>query len=107
MIRIEKEREVLFDSPPLSCAFGSPAGALAHVCSLKLLLTDVLDGLVHPLTLIIVAGLEDAATVDVAEELVSGPIHGLLFTQFTTSVYRLGCTPQRASRIEQSFSLIS
>jgi hypothetical protein len=52
-----------------------------RVGQIRKALAEVLDGLVHPVALIVFGGLQDAATIDVTEELVSSPVHELLFTQ--------------------------
>jgi hypothetical protein len=56
----------------------SPQIAIAQV---GIALPDVLDGLVHPLPLVLLGGLEHAAAVDVAEQLVACAVQKLLFGQ--------------------------
>jgi hypothetical protein len=42
-------------------------------------LCQVVDGLIHPVLLIVLLRLEDATSIDVTEELVPSPVHHTLF----------------------------
>ena len=48
------------------------------VGKIRVALGKIVDGLIHPMPLIVLLGLKDATTVDVTEKLVSSPIDHVL-----------------------------
>ncbi len=51
------------------------------IAQVRVALTDIVDGLVHPVALIFLSGLENATAVDMTEEFVACAIEKLLFRQ--------------------------
>ena len=66
------------------------------VGEIRIPLTDVIDGLIHPNPLIVFFRLEDAAAVDMTKKLVPSPFEKFFLTQFSLRL----CSLEGASRAE-------
>jgi hypothetical protein len=72
---------IFFAVFPAPCAIAGSQSLEIAVREIGIALPDVVDRLVHPLPLIVLGGLDHAAAVDVAEQLVACAVQELLFGQ--------------------------